>query len=98
MTSLLCWLSTSQVHEWEPAIELLKLIIEQRPLWWTAYQTLGRAQVGFGLVKQARLSFSRAFHFRPWEAELWREDLGWCQQLYKHVLAEEEAAKTAESS
>jgi len=41
----------------------------------------------------SRLAFSKALHLRPWEEELWREDLSWCQSLYLHVVAEEEAFK-----
>ncbi len=44
-------------------------------------------------VREARLSFSRSLHLRPWEPELWLEDLSWCQRLYQHVLAEEEAKR-----
>ena len=44
-------------------------------------------------VREARLSFSRSLHLRPWEEELWKEDLSWCQHLYQHILAEEEAKR-----
>ena len=41
------------LHEWEPAIEAAKSAVEIEPKWWSAYQTLGRAYLGYGQLQQA---------------------------------------------
>ena len=41
------------LHEWEPAIEAAKRAIKIEPKWWSAYQTLGRAHLGFGQLQDA---------------------------------------------
>ena len=41
------------LHEWEPAIEAAKSAIKIEPKWWSAYQTLGRAHLGFGQLQDA---------------------------------------------
>ena len=41
------------LHEWEPALEAAKSAIKIEPKWWSAYQTLGRAYLGYGQLQQA---------------------------------------------
>ena len=41
------------LHEWEEAIEDAKKAVDLKPTWWCAYQTLGRAYLGFGKLKEA---------------------------------------------
>lgn len=41
------------LHEWEPAIESAEFAVKIDPSWACAYQTLGRAQLGFGQLEQA---------------------------------------------
>ena len=84
------------MHEWEPAIEVLETIITSDPLWWVARQTLGRAQLGFGRVDEARLSFSRAALLNPSDVELRTEDLLWAQRLHQHKEAEAKAQQDLE--
>ena len=46
------------LHEWEEAIEAAKKSLLVRPNWWCAYQTLGRAHLGFGQLQEAvRVSY-----------------------------------------
>ena len=85
--------SLIQLHEWDLAIDLSEKAVSEKPLWWEARQTLGRALIGVGRVKDARLAFAKAVHLKPDDNELVKEDLLWVQSLYKHVLAEEEAKK-----
>lgn len=79
-----------QVHEWDPAIEIGRQIIQIDPLWWVGFQTLGRAFIGCGRVDQARWAFSKATFLNPSDSELRIEDLLWAQKLHKHWLAEKE--------
>ncbi len=88
----------TQVHEWEPAISVLHQAVKLRPLWWVTHQSLGRARLGFGQVREARLDLCRAAHLRPWDRDLAGEDLPWCLQLYRHVQAEEEARRAFASA
>jgi tetratricopeptide (TPR) repeat protein len=69
------------LHEWEPAIEAAKSAIKIEPKWWSAYQTLGRAHLGFGQLQDAVFAFSRAVHLSPETEELWIEDLHWAADL-----------------
>ena len=43
----------STLHEWELAIEAAKSAVKIEPKWWSAYQTLGRAHLGFGQIQEA---------------------------------------------
>ena len=69
------------LHEWEPAIEAAKSAVEIEPKWWSAYQTLGRAYLGYGQLQQAVFAFSKAVHLSPETEELWTEDLRWAADL-----------------
>ncbi|XP_052102592.1 tetratricopeptide repeat protein 33-like [Mytilus californianus] len=66
-----------------PALAMAEKVVKLKPTWWTGYQTLGRAQLGLGEVRQAMKSFSRAVHINPAEEELWKEDFLWSFSLLK---------------
>ena len=69
------------LHEWESAIVASTTALKLSPNWWCAYQTLGRAYLGFGQLKEAVLAFSKAIHINPDNEELWIEDLAWAKDL-----------------
>ena len=75
------------LHEWEPAIEASNSALKISPNWWCAHQTLGRAYLGFGQLKEAVLSFSKAIHLNPDCEELWIEDLAWAKDLLEREKA-----------
>jgi len=64
-----------------PAVRMAEKALGLNPRWWTAYQTLGRAQLGFGDVEMAVRSFGKAIHIKPDEKELWEEDIQWARSL-----------------
>ncbi|GFT09696.1 tetratricopeptide repeat protein 33 [Nephila pilipes] len=64
-----------------PALQAAERAVKVNPQWWVAYQTLGRAQLGIGDLKMAKISFSKAIHLNPSETELWEEDLKWTLNL-----------------
>ncbi|XP_033636861.1 tetratricopeptide repeat protein 33-like [Asterias rubens] len=74
------------LHEVFPAVQSAEDAVKYNPRWWVGYQTLGRAQLGLGDVKLAVVSFSKALHLNPAEAELWTEDLSWARSLLKNKL------------
>lgn len=82
-----------QLHEWDQAVEEGREAVEKsKGIWTEARQTLGRAFIGCGRIKEARREFAIALHLKPQDQELRREDLLWANRLYRHQLAEEEIA------
>ncbi|KAG1937537.1 tetratricopeptide repeat protein 33-like [Pimephales promelas] len=69
-----------------------------RPLWWEAWQTLGRAQISLGEVELAVRSFQVALHLHPSERLLWEEDLAWALQLREKQQALREKATQEEEA
>ncbi|KAA0717179.1 Tetratricopeptide repeat protein 33 [Triplophysa tibetana] len=74
------------------AVQSAEMSTKLRPLWWEAWQTLGRAQLSLGEVELAVRSFQVALHLHPFERPLWEEDLDWALKLrqQKQVLSERE--------
>ncbi|KAF4113188.1 tetratricopeptide repeat protein 33 [Onychostoma macrolepis] len=69
------------------AVQSAEMATRLRPLWWEAWQTLGRAQLSLGEVELAVRSFQVALHLHPSERPLWEEDLGWALQLREQQKA-----------
>ncbi|KAJ0057204.1 hypothetical protein NL108_002141 [Boleophthalmus pectinirostris] len=78
------------LHEVFPAVKAAEMAMKLRPLWWEAWQTLGRAQLNLGEIDLAVRSFQIAIHLCPSEVSLWQEDLQWACRLQKHHLASKE--------
>uniref|UniRef100_A0A8C6SE40 Tetratricopeptide repeat domain 33 n=1 Tax=Neogobius melanostomus TaxID=47308 RepID=A0A8C6SE40_9GOBI len=78
------------LHEVFPAVKAAEMAVKLRPVWWEAWQTLGRAQLNLGEVDLAVRSFQIAIHLCPSEACLWQEDLKWACRLQKQHLATKE--------
>jgi len=74
-----------QLHEWEPAIESSKSALKIDPNWHSAHQTLGRAYLGKGDVKEVVKAFSRARHICPQDQEIKVDDLEWANSLLTHL-------------
>jgi len=74
-----------QLHEWEPAIESSKSALKIDPNWHSAHQTLGRAYLGKGDVKEGVKAFSRARHICPQDQEIKNDDLEWANSLLTHL-------------
>ena len=55
--------------------------IELSPNWSTAYQTLARAQLGYGELELALKNFQKCLHYEPDNTEVREEDLPWCLKL-----------------
>ena len=73
--------SLIQLHEWEPAVHSsLHAVHESARIWAPAFQTLGRAYLGKGLVFQATAAFSKAFHLDPSDSEV-LSDLNWSSRF-----------------
>ena len=73
--------SLIQLHEWEPAVHSsLHAVHESARIWAPAFQTLGRAYLGKGLVCQATATFSKAFHLDPSDSEV-LSDLNWASRF-----------------
>ncbi|XP_067038739.1 tetratricopeptide repeat protein 33-like [Acropora muricata] len=70
-----------ELHELFPALEAAEKAVSLNPCWFVAYQTLGRAQMGYGDVEMGVKSFSKAIHLNPDELEMWTEDLRWAWKL-----------------
>uniref|UniRef100_A0A8C1H3W1 Tetratricopeptide repeat domain 33 n=2 Tax=Cyprinus carpio carpio TaxID=630221 RepID=A0A8C1H3W1_CYPCA len=75
------------------AVQSAEMATRLRPLWWEAWQTLGRAQLSLGEVELAVRSFQVALHMYPSERPLWEEDLGWALQLREQQKALREREK-----
>ncbi|XP_043094991.1 tetratricopeptide repeat protein 33 isoform X2 [Puntigrus tetrazona] len=75
------------------AVQSAEMASRLRPLWWEAWQTLGRAQLSLGEVELAVRSFQVALHLHPSERHLWEEDLGWALQLRDQQKALSEREK-----
>lgn len=86
------------LHEVFPAVKAAEMAVKLRPLWWEAWQTLGRAQLNLGEVDLAVRSFQIAIHLCPSEASLWQEDLNWACRLQKQHLATKEKNLEAEET
>ncbi|XP_048875173.1 tetratricopeptide repeat protein 33 isoform X2 [Brienomyrus brachyistius] len=83
----------SHLQEVFPAVSAAEMSVKLRPLWWEAWQTLGRAQLNLGEVDLAVRSFQVAIHMCPAELPLWTEDLAWAQQLQKQRREMEEKVR-----
>ncbi|KPP74562.1 tetratricopeptide repeat protein 33-like [Scleropages formosus] len=73
----------THLQEVFPAVQAAEMAVKLRPLWWEAWQTLGRAQLALGEVDLAVRSFQIAIHLYPADNSLWVEDLAWAQKLQK---------------
>ncbi|XP_051544066.1 tetratricopeptide repeat protein 33-like [Myxocyprinus asiaticus] len=69
------------------AVQSAEMATGLRPLWWEAWQTLGRAQLSLGEVELAVRSFQVAVHLYPSQFALWEEDLNWALQLQEQKRA-----------
>ncbi|KAG5834322.1 hypothetical protein ANANG_G00260310 [Anguilla anguilla] len=78
------------------AVQAAEMAVKLRPLWWEAWQTLGRAQLGLGEVDLAVRSFQVAIHLCPTERPLWEEDLCWAQKLQRQSRAAREKEEEEE--
>ncbi|KAJ8400013.1 hypothetical protein AAFF_G00400520 [Aldrovandia affinis] len=81
-----------------PAVQAAEMAAKLRPLWWEAWQTLGRAQLSLGEVDLAVRSFQVAIHLRPAERPLWEDDLSWAQKLQRQSRATCKKAKEEEEA
>ena len=75
----------SQIHlklnQVYPAIKEAHKSVELSPNWGTAYQTLARAQLGYGELDLALKNFQKCLHYEPDNTEVREEDLSWCLEL-----------------
>ncbi|XP_028318125.1 tetratricopeptide repeat protein 33 [Gouania willdenowi] len=81
-----------------PAVKAAEMAVKLRPLWWEAWQTLGRAQINLGEVDLAVRSFQVAIHLCPSERSLWQEDLSWACRLQKQHSAAKEKSQQEEEA
>ncbi|KAI1905269.1 hypothetical protein AGOR_G00014370 [Albula goreensis] len=81
-----------------PAVQAAEMATKLRPLWWEAWQTLGRAQLSLGEVDLALRSFQVAIHLSPAERPLWEEDLSWAQKLQQQSRATSEKSREEEEA
>ncbi|CAF97109.1 unnamed protein product [Tetraodon nigroviridis] len=88
----------SMLQEVFPAVEAAEMAVKLDPLWWEAWQTLGRAQLNLGEVDLAARSFQVAVHLCPSEQALWRDDLAWARTLQKQQLATKEKMQREEEA
>ncbi|XP_013789500.1 tetratricopeptide repeat protein 33-like [Limulus polyphemus] len=72
-----------QLNEVFPAVQAAEKAVNLNPVWWIAYQTLGRAQLGIGEIKLALTSFSKAYHINPANVDLWENDIKYTHNLVK---------------
>ncbi|XP_033844943.1 tetratricopeptide repeat protein 33 [Periophthalmus magnuspinnatus] len=86
------------LHEVFPAVKAAEMAVKLRPLWWEAWQTLGRAQLNLGEVDLAVRSFQIAIHLCPSEVSLWQDDLQWACRLQKQHLATKEKSQEEEEA
>ncbi|XP_051951255.1 tetratricopeptide repeat protein 33 [Xyrauchen texanus] len=80
------------------AVQSAEMATRLRPLWWEAWQTLGRAQLSLGEVELAVRSFQVAVHLHPSECPLWEEDLNWALQLREQKRAVSQRATQEEEA
>ncbi|KAJ8339349.1 hypothetical protein SKAU_G00361350 [Synaphobranchus kaupii] len=78
------------------AVQAAEMAVKFRPLWWEAWQTLGRAQLSLGEVDLAVRNFQVAIHLCPAERPLWEDDLCWAQKLQRQSKVSREKAKEEE--
>uniref|UniRef100_A0A1A8F0K5 Tetratricopeptide repeat domain 33 n=1 Tax=Nothobranchius korthausae TaxID=1143690 RepID=A0A1A8F0K5_9TELE len=88
----------TMLHEEFPAVKAAEMAVKFQPLWWQAWQTLGRAQLNLGEVDLAVRSFQTAIHLCPSESALWQEDLKWAWTLQKQQLATKEKMRQEEET
>lgn len=86
------------LHEVFPAVKAAEMAVKLRPVWWEAWQTLGRAQLNLGEVDLAVRSFQIAIHLCPSESSLWQDDLKWACRLQKQHLATKEKDREEEEA
>lgn len=79
-----------ELHELFPAIQAAEKAVSLNPCWYVAYQTLGRAQMGYGDVEMGVKSFSKAILLQPDESEMWSEDLHWAWKLREQTRKQDE--------
>ncbi|TRY96218.1 hypothetical protein DNTS_013740 [Danionella cerebrum] len=80
------------------AVQAAEMATRFRPLWWEAWQTLGRAQLSLGEVELAVRSFQVALHLHPSERPLWEEDLHWALKLLEKQKALHERSSKQEEA
>ncbi|MFT7815641.1 tetratricopeptide repeat protein 33 [Arapaima gigas] len=88
----------THLQEVFPAVQAAEMAVKLRPLWWEAWQTLGRAQLALGEVDLAVRSFKVAIHLYPADSSLWLEDLAWAQQLQKQSREMHQKVKQEEEA
>lgn len=88
----------SILHEVFPAVTAAEMAVKLRPVWWEAWQTLGRAQLNLGEVDLAVRSFQIAIHLCPSESSLWQDDLKWACRLQQQHLASKEKDQEEEEA
>lgn len=59
-----------ELHELFPAIQAAERAVSLNPHWYVTYQTLGRAQMGYGDVEMGVKNFSKAIFLRPDDLEV----------------------------
>lgn len=74
------------LHELFPAVSAAREAVASKPRWWVAWQTLGRALLNIGEIRDAIISFQKAVHLNPAHEDLWNEDLLWAAKLLKDLL------------
>lgn len=75
----------SDLGELFPAVNVAEHAVAAVPTWWISYQTLGRAQLNIGEIKNAIVTFQKAIHLQPNSRELWEDDLRWASGLLKDL-------------
>nr|XP_058959358.1 tetratricopeptide repeat protein 33-like [Pocillopora verrucosa] len=87
-----------ELHELFPAIQAAEKAVSLNPCWYVAYQTLGRAQMGYGDVEMGVKSFSKAILLQPDESEMWSEDLHWAWKLREQKRKQDEIKNSTNPS
>lgn len=80
------------------AVQSAEMATRLRPIWWEAWQTLGRAQLSLGEVELAVRSFQVALHLHPSERPLWEEDLNWALKLRENQQSLREKASQVDEA
>uniref|UniRef100_A0A6A7G3I5 Tetratricopeptide repeat protein 33-like n=1 Tax=Hirondellea gigas TaxID=1518452 RepID=A0A6A7G3I5_9CRUS len=82
-----------QVGEYVASIKCAEKAVAVSEMWWSGYQTLGRALMGVGEVHRAVLCFSRSLRLHPDDAHIRELDLKWAAEVlasYKQLQKDKE--------